>query len=146
MTKGVVLQVAAKAVIVNKQGKVLLVREPAKNNLGSQHGLYGNPGGRIEPNEDYEVALRREVFEETGLEIEPLYPIYVGEWYPNIKGVKHNIVAIFTVCRVKTTKITLSQEHDGYKWIYQKDVDKYRIMPPEPEVIKRYAAWQKKLK
>ena len=137
---------AAKAVIVNKQGKVLLVREPAKNNLGSQHGLYGNPGGRIEPNEDYEVALRREVFEETGLEIEPLYPIYVGEWYPNIKGVKHHIVAIFTVCRVKTTKITLSQEHDGYKWIYPKDADKYRIMPPEPEVIKRYAAWQKKLK
>jgi len=141
----IILQVAAKALIVNNDGKVLILREPAKNNLGSQHGLYGLVGGRIDANEDFETALYREVAEETGLKIKPLYPIFVGEWYPTIGGKKHHIVAVFTVCEAKTTKVKLSIEHDDYQWIDPNDVKQFPFMPPDDQVVGRYAKWQKRL-
>ena len=144
MSKGVELQVAAKALIINNEGKVLILREPAKNNLGSQHGLYGLAGGRIDADEGFETALHREVAEETGLKIKPLYPIYVGEWYPTIKGRKHYIVAVFMVCKAKTTKVKLSIEHDDYQWIDPKNVNKFPFMLPDDQVVVRYVSWRKK--
>lgn len=136
------LQVAAKAVIVHKD-KILILRESAKKNLGTEHGRYGNPGGRLDAGESYDEALRREVKEECGLDIEPLYPIFVGEWHPLINGVKTHVIAIFTVCTAKTTHVKLSAEHDDFKWIKPEEAGQYDIMDPEPEVIKRYALWQK---
>lgn len=135
----VILRVAAKALIVNKEGKVLIVREPAKDNQGSQHGLYGLVGGRMDPEESYETTLHREVKEETGLSVEILYPIYIGEWSPVIKGNKHHIVAVFSVCRAKTNKVRLSEEHDDYQWIEPKDARNYPFMPPDDKVVARYA-------
>lgn len=135
----IILQVAAKALIVNNGGKVLILREPAKDNMGSQDGRYGLVGGRIDANESFEAALHREVLEETGLKIEILYPIYVGEWSPTIKGQKCHIVAIFNVCRAKTRDVVLSDEHDDFKWINPADVKDYLFMPPDDKVVARYA-------
>lgn len=148
MTKptDVVTQVAAKALIVNRQGKLLLVREAATYKDGTGIGRYHMPGGRINSGEGYDEGLRREVKEETGLEIEPLYPIYIGEWRPIIKGVPHQIIAIFTVCKAKTKEVKLSVEHDNYQWIESDQYKKFDIMDPEPEVIKRYNQWHNKLK
>src|ERR1700722_4372781 len=106
-----VLQVAAKALIVNDSGQVLILREPEKNNQGSQDGRYGLAGGRLNPGESYEDAMYREVYEETGLKVDILYPIYVGEWWPVINGQKTHVVAIFSVCRARTTDVSLSSEH-----------------------------------
>ncbi len=138
----VVLQVAAKALIVNDKGEVLILREPEKDNLGSQDGLYGLVGGRIDSNESYDQALHREVFEETGLKVEILRPIYVGEWYPVINGKKHHIIAVFSVCRAKSTDVKLSKEHDDYKWVQPEEAAKFAFMPPDDKVVARYAEWQ----
>jgi len=140
-----VLQVAAKALIVNDKDEILILREPAKDNPGSKGGLYGLAGGRMEVEETYEQALKREVMEETGLEVDVLYPIYVGEWSPIINGVKCHIVALFSVCKAKSTEVKLSFEHDDYKWIDPKDIDKYPMMDMEPEVVNRYTQIKTKL-
>lgn len=138
----VVLRVAAKAVITNDKGQVLIVRESGTYEDGTNIGSYGIPGGRLNVGEAYEDGLKREVKEETGLTVEPLYPIYVGEWRPQIKGVPHQIVAIFTVCKAKTKEVKLSEEHDDYKWINPRQVSKFNIMPPDDQVITRYGDWQ----
>ncbi|WP_026214724.1 NUDIX hydrolase [Nonomuraea coxensis] len=54
------------AVILDATGRILLVqrgRPPGR-------GLWSVPGGRLEPDEDDETGLRREVLEETGLRVE----------------------------------------------------------------------------
>ncbi|HEX9153244.1 MAG TPA: NUDIX hydrolase, partial [Candidatus Saccharimonadales bacterium] len=84
-----VLRVAAKGLIVNEEGKVLIVREAVTYGDGTQIGRYGLPGGRIDIGEMYLEGLKRECMEEVGLEVEPLYPLFVGEWHPNIKGTPH---------------------------------------------------------
>jgi 8-oxo-dGTP diphosphatase len=53
--------VAVSALVRNKAGKVLLMRHPVRG--------WEFPGGQVEPGEDLIAALKREVKEETGIEI-----------------------------------------------------------------------------
>src|SRR5258708_37932089 len=101
-------------------------------------GRWGLPGGRLDVGESYNDGLKREALEETGLQIEPLHPVFVGEWYPVIKGMPHQIIAIFTVCLAKNLDVVLSDEHDDFKWIDAKDRAKYDLMDPDWEVIDAY--------
>jgi 8-oxo-dGTP diphosphatase len=136
MKQKVQQRIAMKAVIV-KDDKVLIIREAETYGDGTQIGRYHMPGGRIEPGEHFEKALRREVREETGLEIEIDYPLYIGEWHPVIKGVPHQIIAVFSVCTPKSSRVTLSNEHDDYQWIEPKKRKDFDIMDPEDKVLDR---------
>ena len=51
----------------DEEGRLLLVRRA--NDPG--RGRWSVPGGRVEPGEDDAAALVREMFEETGLRVEP---------------------------------------------------------------------------
>jgi len=52
--------------VIYKAGKILIQRRPPQGLLG---GLWEFPGGKIEAGETPEVALKREIREETGLEV-----------------------------------------------------------------------------
>ena len=138
-----VLRVAAKAVITNDEGKVLLLREASSYEEGTNIGRFDVPGGRLEPGESYNEGLLREVLEETGLSVEPLYPIYIGEWSPVIKGQLTHIFAIFTICKSSSDKVKLGSDHDKYIWVSPEELSSYDITQPGPEVVKRYAQWRK---
>ena len=56
------VQVAARALLVVEE-KILLVSD--------DRSYWYLPGGRIDPGEDLRTCLKREVMEETGLEVEP---------------------------------------------------------------------------
>lgn len=127
-------RVAMKAIIVNGDGKVLLLREASTYEEGTNVGRYQFPGGRINPGEPFLDGLRREVKEETGLEVEVGEPIYVGEWFPVIRGVLNHIVATFFICRPLTTEVKLSEEHDDYKWVDAEEAAKLDAVEPENDV------------
>ena len=128
------LRVAAKAVIVHK-GKVLIVREASTYNDGNKIGQYGLVGGRIDPEESFYDALSREVMEEVSLTVKPIQPVHVGEWWPEIKGAKNHIVAIFMECSLKSGSIKLSEEHDDFAWVDLANVKDYQIMEPDKTVV-----------
>lgn len=130
-----VLRVAAKAVIVNDNGQVLIVRESIKDEENTMVGQWGLIGGRLNHGETFIDGLHREVLEEVGLKIEPIKPIEVGEWHPVIKGIPHQIIAVFMLCKPLTDVVTLSDEHDKYTWISKKDLKDYKIMGNELHVL-----------
>ena len=131
-------RIACKAVIV-KNGKVLVLRE-ASYDEATQVGRYGFPGGRLNPGEPFLDGLQREVREETGLVVSIGKPIFIGEWFPVIKEVKNQIVAIFFVCEPITDVVTLSEEHDEYKWINLAESEEMNFMSPENDVLTTYFA------
>lgn len=67
-----VIRIAA-ALISRDDGHVLLVRKRATD-------TFMQPGGKIEPEEHPEAALRREVFEELTIELAPHELTYVGRF------------------------------------------------------------------
>lgn len=58
---------AVSAIVVDHEGRLLLARRAFEPDAG----LWDTPGGFLEEGEDPLAALRRELSEETGLEIEP---------------------------------------------------------------------------
>lgn len=61
MLKACHYRVSVKGLVVNEEGHVLLALE--------DNGLWDLPGGGLEHNEDPIVGLKREIHEETGLEV-----------------------------------------------------------------------------
>lgn len=129
------LQRIATKAIIEHEGKILLLREAATYGDGTQRGRWHVPGGRVELGEHFEAALRREVQEEAGLEIEIVRPILVGEWRPTIKGEPNQIVGIFFLCRTTAHEVTLSTEHDGYQWVSPFEIANIDIMDPDDVAI-----------
>ncbi len=135
-----VLHVAAKGVIVDAKGQVLIVREAQTYAEGTGTGRYHLPGGRLKEGENFYDGLHREIKEETNLDIEPGRPVYVGEWRPVIKGIPRQIIAIFMVCTPITKQVRLSEEHDKFVWVSPADRNKYDLMDPDRDVIDTYKA------
>lgn len=136
----VVLNVAAKAVIVNDKGQVLIMRESSKHATNTKAGHYQLPGGRLEAGEAFVDGLKREAFEETGLRVEMGRPILVGEWRPVVLGVPHQIVGIFVVCKAEgMPRVRLSEEHDDAQWIDPKHHKNYDIVTPDWQAIDAFA-------
>ncbi len=73
--------VAAKAVVI-KDGKILM----GKRLDETDYGLFELPGGKMERGETIEECFKREVLEETGLEVQPInltgsegQPVFIGQ-------------------------------------------------------------------
>lgn len=134
-------KIAAKALVINSEGKVLLLR---KSNDDIRHsgnsGKYDLPGGKIDAGETIAEALAREVKEETSLKIDTtnLQPFYAGDWRPIVHGKQLQIIGMFFVCRSWKGKITLNDEHDTLVWVDAKTFHGYDILPPEDKAIATY--------
>ncbi len=71
----------ATAVLTDGRGRVLLSR---RYNDAHQGGLWEFPGGKVDPGEDVQAALRREIHEELGVQVESARPlIRVPHAYPD---------------------------------------------------------------
>jgi ADP-ribose pyrophosphatase YjhB (NUDIX family) len=65
-------QVTAGAVVINEEGRVLLLKHVFRPGSG-----WGVPGGFLEKGEQPDEAIRRELLEETGLELESVEMAFV---------------------------------------------------------------------
>ncbi len=116
----IVLQVGVKILLKNKEGSYLLLRRSEKK-YPEVKGRWDIPGGRIEPGKPMLDNLRREVKEETGLEIvgEPRF-IAAQDILRNAG--KH--IVRLTYIGEATGEILLdSEENDQYKWYPRKELD-----------------------
>ncbi len=98
---------ATKALIVN-EGKFLAVH---KSNVN--YDLYELPGGRLEFGETPEETLEREIKEELSIKLNPVKIIDTWTFISD----DYQIVGVIYLCTIKDGTITLSEEHDKYKWL-----------------------------
>ena len=104
---------------IEKDGRVLVLMDP---NLGLDF-----PGGKIQEGEtDFTESLKREVREETKLEIEKGDAFFT--WF-NVFGAKHRnagkkVYLVGFKCKYVSGEVTLSDEHSEYKWVDQSDYKK----------------------
>jgi ADP-ribose pyrophosphatase YjhB (NUDIX family) len=102
------LRASVSAIIRNAAGEVLLQRR-------SDNGQWGLPGGSIEIGESAAAAIRREVCEETGLEVEPLrlVGVYSDPAFQVVRYADGNVVhyvSLFFACRPLAGQLCTSEE------------------------------------
>lgn len=124
--------------VISYQDKILLIRESKNWKLTTHADLYGLVGGRIEPGENFAVGLKREVFEESGLNITIGDPLHVDEWRPLIKDEPWQIVGVFFECEADSDEVKLSEEHDHFVWIKPEEYINYNLMEPSKKAIEKY--------
>lgn len=130
--------IALRAIIRNSDGHVLIIRESAQYTDGTNVGKWDVPGGRLHVGEYWQDGLEREVLEETGLCIQNILPLSVQEWRPVIHGEELQIVAVFFSAVSTLTNITLSTDHDEYRWIDPHDYQKYTLTKELSAVFATY--------
>ncbi len=94
----------------------------------SHPGFWQSVTGSREAGEPLAETARREVAEETGIDVPPAdltdwrltnrYEIF-AEWrYRYAPGVTHNIEHVFSLCVTSDTPVTVApSEHLGYRWL-----------------------------
>lgn len=124
---------AQKAFVLD-HGCLLAVRRSADD---THHPLkWEVPGGRLEANEDLDQHLAREVFEETGIRINPGGPFFVWKWKirQNKSNAPDTIVAIARICSAVTVELNLSGRVEGdnldlTEWIQLSKLRDYDWIP-----------------
>ena len=103
-------RLAVKSVIVDESGRWLLIRRSAHN----RHfvGCWEWPGGKVDPGEDFAVAVVRETREETGLEV--AITGLAGATSFDMPAV--HVVLLCMIARVAGGALALSDEHDAAEW------------------------------
>ena len=121
--------------IIEQNGQVLLVergQEPLK-------GTWSVPGGVVEVGEYLKDAIRREVREETGLEVEPFAVAEVFERImPDPSGrTEYHYVLIDYLCRVTGGELHASSDASHARWVPRAELPGYRITEGTLAVIER---------
>lgn len=114
------------AVVINENNELLVIKEKISN-IG-----YKLPGGHIDNGEMISTAVVREVFEETGIEVEFESIISLGHFSPH-QFHKSNLYVLCTA-NPKTYEINIQDTHEiiDAKWV---DVNKYL----EDETVLNYS-------
>lgn len=115
--------VANKALLVNKDGKILLLRDAGLGDHAHAKGMWDVPGGRMEANETPKQGLVREVKEELGLEIDATLarPFHVDLWGVGGDKINNPIIGIFYLVPLPLEDFKLSDEHTEMMWFDPKD-------------------------
>ena len=106
------LETSAGGVVMHAAGD-----EPRYLIIRDSYGNWGFPKGHLEDGERPEEAALREVREETCLEIEIVKPIKIFHLYRGDKTAQNELVGIIYWCTTQSDRITLSPEHDAYRWL-----------------------------
>jgi 8-oxo-dGTP diphosphatase len=105
-------RIAVKGFILDNENKLLLIQR--RNNDPHKPGKWDIPGGRLELGENPFLGLKREIKEETNLEVEIKHPIEVRHF---TRDDGQNITMITFLCSPVHKNIILSEEHINYNWI-----------------------------
>lgn len=109
---------AGKAVIINREGKILVIKRAGDET--HLENLWDVPGGRFDYEEVPEKGLKREVQEESGLEIEVIQP--VKSW-TFLRDNGEQVFGTTFLCEPEDMEVELGDEHTDFQWTEKEDLD-----------------------
>ena len=118
--------------VVIHRGRVLLIRrggEPLK-------GEWSIPGGLVELGEELAEGARRELKEETGLDVEPLEVLEVFDRIFRERGrVRYHFVIVDFACRFKRGRVRPGSDVLEARWVRRKDLPIYQLTEKATSVV-----------
>ena len=112
------------------QDKILLLHRQDSKSEGNRWGI---PGGKLNKGEPLIEAIVREVFEETGFQLDKEKIHYIGKVYikvPNFDFEYHMVQFQEQIEHPGDVKINF-KEHKGFTWVTPKDALKMNLMTDE---------------
>lgn len=103
-----------------EQDKFLLLRRSSEKDFAPD--AWECVTGRVDQGEGFERALHREVREEIGLEVRPLFLIGTTHFYRGDPRPENELVGLVYCCSIENERfdqeeIQLSAEHAEYRWV-----------------------------
>ncbi len=119
--------------VIIERGSVLLVRR----GHAPQKGAWTLPGGMVELGEKVRDALRREIREETALDVEPLQLLSVFERIVSrTNGVQYHYVVLDYACRRTKGRLRAGSDVSDARWVEQRDIKQYELTKAVQRVIR----------
>lgn len=115
------------AAVVDDDDRVLIARRPMHLHQG---GLWEFPGGKVEPGEDVQAALGRELLEELGISVRHARPlIRIPYRYPD----RHVLLDVWRVDDVEGQ--AYGREGQTIRWVQLGDLHDFEFPPPNRPII-----------
>jgi len=118
-------------VVIHRRRALLIRRgcEPLK-------GQWSIPGGMLELGEDLAEGVRRELKEETGLDVEPIEMVAVFDRITREGGrVKYHYVIVDYVCRLKGGDLAPASDVTDARWVRREEMPEYHLTEMATKVI-----------
>lgn len=116
-----VFGLAVRALIFDDDGKILILKRSTESKTNP--GKWELPGGKVDQGEDFDKALIREVYEETGLKI--TLDNVIGASQQNLPLIR--AVHIIMAGKIEEGELNLSSEHEGYAWEFLENLSDYEL-------------------
>ena len=124
------IRMAVKAVVFDAAHRCLVLRRSPANR--GFVGCWEWPGGKPDPGEDLDTALRRELREECGLEVDFLGLAGASE-FDMPAG---RIILLCLLARQTGGELRLSHEHDDFAWVPLAELAQRQILEPMKPILK----------
>lgn len=126
--------------LVNKAGKMLITLRNDPENSRT-HNKWEIPGGKVEFGETIKQAVKREMKEEVGVDVEFLKrpPIITTNIWKN-PTVQVQVFLIGYLCRTNQNPYPANDETMGVKWVDAEDIVELDYLPKCDEVITKVEA------
>ena len=116
------------AAIIHKDGTYFATQR----GYGEFEGMWEFPGGKIEPGESHETALKREIQEELGADISVKgYLCTTNYDYPSF-----HLTMYCYLCNIISDEIEL-REHKDARWLKPETLNSVNWLPADIEIIKK---------
>ena len=116
------------AAIIRKEGRIFATQR----GYGEWKDWWEFPGGKMEPGETPEEALKREIREELSTEIRVDDLLCTVEYdYP-----KFHLTLHCYLCSLVTEALHLN-EHEAARWLAKDELDSVKWLPADREVIEK---------
>ncbi|MGO9012394.1 MAG: NUDIX hydrolase [Bryobacteraceae bacterium] len=121
--------------LIFRRGRILMAqrgKQPLK-------GAWSLPGGALETGESLDAAVRREVREETGLEVKPVkvFEIFERIMRDSRGATEYHYVLIDYICRVTGGELRAGDDACRVEWVRQRDLKELEITEGTLGVIER---------